>query len=209
MEKPLTSEEKLLNIIRKKKTPQSTPEGKGQPRDDKSQGALAGPSKNKNEINPFKTVNRILFFIIPILVVLLCVEYYIVKQKSDLQAQQALVRAAKEEKEASRKTDTAPGVDKPMDVYLSRFGERDIFMAPWEKPQDQNSAATAIAPLSEELKVTGIVLDNNPQAIVEDVKTEQTYFLSTGDTVKNAKVLEIKEDRVIFEYNNSKVELVQ
>ena len=206
MSKPLTSEEKLLNIIRKKKVvPEPEKKAAADAKKEKVIGSNFGQGKLQG--HSLKIVNRILATGVPVLIVILGVQYSVSKKELESKFQNQIAQSTKDEKKAADKN-ALPQEVKPVDVYLSHFQERDIFMAPWEKPAAADGLNTSLAPLSEEIRVTGIILDSDPKAIIEDIKTEQTSFLSRGDSIKNAKIIDIKEDRVIFEYNNSQVELV-
>ena len=57
------------------------------------------------------------------------------------------------------------------------------------------------------LKLVGVVLDQEPQAIVENRRTRQTLFLRRGDRVEGAVVKEILEGKVILTYAGQSVEL--
>ena len=61
--------------------------------------------------------------------------------------------------------------------------------------------------LNKKLKLVGILFDANPTAIIEDQTTQQTLFMSPGDMVDNIKLEKIQPDKVIFLYNDQRVEL--
>ena len=88
------------------------------------------------------------------------------------------------------------------------MAQRDIFQAPWENPQEKG-AAPQQDDLQKKLKLVGIVLDEAPQAVVEDQETHETYFLFVGDEIGQARVEEIQEEKVILLLNEEKVELTK
>jgi len=51
------------------------------------------------------------------------------------------------------------------------------------------------------------MLDKDPKAIIEDKKINQTLFLSVGDKINGAAVLEIQENKVILDFDGQKIEL--
>ena len=95
---------------------------------------------------------------------------------------------------------------KPFEFYKQKINNRDIFLLPWETPLDTNvSKATSANELSKQLRVVGIVLDDNPKAIIEDQATKQTLFISKGEKINDAVLEEVKEGQVIFNYNGEKI----
>ena len=96
---------------------------------------------------------------------------------------------------------------KPFEFYEGKF-KQHIFMTPWEKlSTDKASSTEPLTALSQVLKVVGIFLDYDPKVIVEDLRTKQVYFLSPGESLSGAIVEEIREDTVVFRYNNQKIEM--
>ncbi len=191
MEKPVTSEEKLLKLIRKSSVT----------KDSKTQEV----KNTKTQVDFLAVGNRLLVFIFAGLLVYILVDIFVVeKQKKDQDLSQ--MPAAKEN--AGIQPEYLKE-DKPYSLYENEFSGRNVFQYPWEKPAEeltQNGAQPTID-LSTVIKISGILLGESPQVIVEDINTHQTYFLSPGDSVSNAKVEEIKADKVIFTYNGNKVEL--
>ena len=96
--------------------------------------------------------------------------------------------------------------EKSFSYFESKIGARDIFFSPWEKPSTPASPDVAMD-LARDLKLVGIVMDQNPKAIVEDVKNNQTLFMSKGDKINNAVLKDIQSGKAIFSYNNQDVEL--
>ena len=65
----------------------------------------------------------------------------------------------------------------------------------------------------ENLQVVGISESESSSgekeryAMVEDLKTELTYFLNEGDTILNVMVKQIKENSLVLEYQQETIEL--
>jgi hypothetical protein len=98
---------------------------------------------------------------------------------------------------------------KPFEFYAGKIEGRDVFEAPWEKPAlDSQAPADPALGLSKRLKVVGILLDEDPKAIIEDLETKQTFFLSPKERMGDIVVDEILEDKVIVIFNEEKVELM-
>ena len=102
----------------------------------------------------------------------------------------------------------------PYDVYEKSLSERSLFttFAGEERetppPPPQNPNPQPIEGLDKKIKLVGIVVDKEPQAIVEDLKERQTVFVSPGDRIGDAVVLEVNEDKVIFLYHDQRIEFV-
>ena len=96
---------------------------------------------------------------------------------------------------------------KPYSFYSSSVQGRNIFL-----PQQVEMEAVITGPSLEEvsaaLSLIGIIAGARPQAIIESKKSEKSYFLYEGQTVDNAKVVEILEDSVVMEYQGETFELV-
>jgi hypothetical protein len=99
--------------------------------------------------------------------------------------------------------------------YLTMVQRRNIF-SPVEmqgvqvddtQAQKQALKQTIIA-LSAGLRLAGISLGAEPQAMVENKETNETFFLKKGDTVNRLTVQEIFNDRVILSYEGETVELL-
>ncbi len=112
--------------------------------------------------------------------------------------------------------------EKAYDYYRKQVQKRDIFQFPEEKarvmPKKVQARRVIKAsikiqpkkqPFVKSLKLVGVVLDEDPEAIVENPKKKKTLFLRKGDEVQGAIVEKILEGKIIFLYEGRKVELVQ
>lgn len=96
---------------------------------------------------------------------------------------------------------------KPLGVYEEAILARDLFQ-PFDYVQaDTKALEKALPALHQRIKVIGILLDKDSKAIVEDLNDQQTHFLSKGESIGTARLEDIKEDKVIFMYNNERVEM--
>ena len=63
--------------------------------------------------------------------------------------------------------------------------------------------------LDQVFNLVGIVIEqDNPQAIIEDLESGETVFMTTGDKLGEATLKRILEDRVIFQSRGQEVELL-
>lgn len=209
----MTSEERLLNLIRKKNqdTAQASRENKkdNEPAK-KDQGA--GKPKQEFSFDILKISNRI-FLVLSVLILAYILMTYARGSDKGKIALDEPEKMIKEEKGAEK---TAPvetflEENKPFSFYQQKIERRDIFHSPWDKPQEAADAPPAAvnAELPKQLKLIGVVLDDDPKAIIEDAQTRETVFLSIGESISGAVIEEIKEGKVILRLNEEKVELIQ
>ena len=213
-EDSLTSEEKLLRLIRKK---------------DKSSEALSlalpedhpavSPGLPGEAQGPEKQMD-VLALSIRVLAVTACVILLFVLNKYALlrtKPPAALEPSFQAQITEDISSPSGKGEESPVRAIETRSFEsyqqtmegRDVFQAPWEKPVQAAPAPGASAvELSKQLKLVGILMDKDPKAIVEDLGAQQTFFVSPGERIGNAIVEEIREDKVILIFGQEKVELV-
>ena len=97
---------------------------------------------------------------------------------------------------------------KPFNIYQRSLEQRNVFQAPWEHPSLGSSIVPdAAAEQLMQLRLVGILLDNNPKAIFENGTTRETLFLSQGEKFGEAVLEDIQEGKAIFRYKGQKVEL--
>lgn len=206
-EHPVTSEEKLLRLIRKKNhegLSAASPPGPGaalKPMTDQA-------PQPKKAVDSLGAAIRVLAGLSAGMLVFILVKYGTAKPQEIKIA--PVVPQAQESPEAvaaaEEPTDLAV---QPFESYQRAMEGRDIFQAPWEKPvEDLPAAGGSASELSKQLKLVGILLDKDPKAILEDLATQQTFFLSPGERIGNAVVEEIREDKVILGFGKERVELV-
>lgn len=102
---------------------------------------------------------------------------------------------------------------KETSYYLQKVSSRDIFKegkkvveAPVEGKAD-NSAAEANEVI-QGLALVGISWSSNPDAIIEDKRSQRTFFVKRGQSVgDNVKVEAIFKDHVVVNYEDREYEL--
>lgn len=209
-ERDRPSEEKLLNVIRqqdqirRKKEPRAVP---ARSADEKTRG-------QRTSMGLVGFCNRLLIVAAVVFAGLAVFRYLSMAG-----------RRAGEEGRGIASGDNGASVNYQVDLSMfeaaapvqNRWGGRDIFEAPWESPRAETSApsvgedppAAARGPeLSTIIRLSGIVMDQNAsQIIVEDLGQNQTVFLSKGQDILGARLLDIFEDKAVFIYQNERVEL--
>ncbi|MDD5449605.1 MAG: hypothetical protein PHO42_03295 [Candidatus Omnitrophica bacterium] len=99
----------------------------------------------------------------------------------------------------------------PFNYYSESVGARNIF-SPAIKDDSQGQAPQEEGPKLEDIKsqlsLLGVVSGAEPQAIIEDKRTQKTYFLNKGSTFDDIRVGDILENKVILFYKDKEFELV-
>lgn len=190
MERPVSSEEKLLKLIRK------SPAEKHPVKVDEK--------NKKTQVDFLGLGNKLLLTSVLGLAVYIAIDYFVLRpERSELNISvDAIgdVDPVKNEVNIEEKT---------FSFYQGEFERRNIFLFPWEKTnQNQMEDVQLVADLKTLIKISGILMGASPQVIVEDIKTQQTFFLSPGESVLGATVEEIRADRVIFNFSGNKAEMV-
>jgi hypothetical protein len=207
MDQDITSEEKLLKLIRAK-------EGGNNPSNDiknsnkieKKKKPFALQFKRRKRVVDFlKVSNVILGFAIILLAVYFAKFYFLDLEKGvDVPELKAFSKKSVEKEELVEEL-------LPFDVYEEKFLERNIFQTPWEKNKGSLVGKDVLvnkdSRVSNQLKLVGIILDESPKAIIEDLQKKETLFLSLNEKHGNVVVEDIQEDRVILKLNGEKIEL--
>ncbi|MBU0469602.1 MAG: hypothetical protein KKD07_01365 [Candidatus Omnitrophica bacterium] len=196
----LTSEEKLLKIIRKKDNPlyaNSKPGGNSS-EDDKTE-------QKRSEVDLLGLVNKLLIFASIGSLGFLGYKYYIFKAKGPLipSLSEGVVLHSKgfdidlfEDKE-------------PFSYYEGIISQRNIFQASWEKETaGVVKQVEEVLDIRRKIRLVGVLLDSNPTAIIEDIDKHKTLFMSIGDTLDGAVLEEIQEGKAIFLQDNDRIEII-
>ena len=95
---------------------------------------------------------------------------------------------------------------KPYDFYLGVVKNRQIFGGLAEQNQ-QTRVSGASLNLIKDLSLIGIISGDNPQAVIENKKTQKTYYLNKGQFLDDFLVEDIQSGKVILNLNNQRFEL--
>ena len=172
----------------------------------------------------FLILNKILMFITIGVFSFFCFKAFISlkEQNVNMMMNKSAVRAGLE---AGSFNATLP----PYSFYRKQIQKRNIFSFLEEKPVVQPKkvkprkvvprekvllppkvkAKPRVSPAFKKLKLVGVVLDKNSEAIVENPAKKETLFFHEGDEFEGAVVEQILEGKIIFLYEGQKIELVQ
>ena len=197
----LTSEEKLLKIIRKKDNPLYS---NSKPKEASSKDDKSGEHKSKGDLLGFANIILIIGSIGTFC--FLGYKYYIFQKKGmplpSVRGGVALERKGFDIDVFENK--------EPISYYEEVVSRRDIFQAPWEKDKKSVVKKVEEAPvIGSKLRLVGVLLDDNPTAIIEDLKKNKTFFMSIGDIIDGAVLEEIQEGKAIFLQNSDRIEITQ
>lgn len=103
----------------------------------------------------------------------------------------------------------------PFSDYEQIFKSRDLFAIEDDQPPQAEfvQPAPVIAPvvvqrdLSQELKLVGILLDDRPQVVLEDLKNNTTIFLHKGESHGDIVLEDVRDGKVTIRYHNELIEL--
>lgn len=210
MEKDLNPEEKLLRLIRNKNKDsagQAVSPEKPQPVS-KAAGDKPALFSLKQYLRKILSIKRLKIILSSLVVVaLLYAVWEILFLKESKTAQPKSVQNVEIKPEAQSKPLLEPV---PFEYYANKINKRDIFKPAFEQGQPSTGGVTksTLSELAANLRLAGIIVDKQPQAIIEDTKQKKTYFLSKGDFIGEIKVEDILESKVILSYGEEKIELI-
>lgn len=95
---------------------------------------------------------------------------------------------------------------KPYEFYLEGIKDRQIFGSVSGQEIERPASAVS-ADLIKDINLVGIISGENPQAIIEDKKTQKTYYLNKDQFISEFQVEEIQEGKVILNYKGQRFEL--
>lgn len=103
---------------------------------------------------------------------------------------------------------------KSYEYYQGEIKNRRIFAAPMqtqelERPMHEEKPVVTIniAELAKDLSLLGIIFGDNPQAIIEDKKSQRTYYVSKGQFIGEFQIEDVQEKKVILNCHGQKFEL--
>lgn len=95
---------------------------------------------------------------------------------------------------------------KPYDFYTQGIETKQIFGAV-SAQLTQESAVTVGANLIKDINLLGVISGDNPQAIIEDKKSQKTYYVTKGQMIGEFQVEDIGDGKIILNYSGQRFEL--
>ncbi|MFH1381145.1 MAG: hypothetical protein ABIH57_03130 [Candidatus Omnitrophota bacterium] len=90
--------------------------------------------------------------------------------------------------------------------FLKDIQGKELFTAPFLK--GEKTSPKEVIDISKRFILVGIITGDEPQAIIEDTKTEKTHYLYKGQSVSGVTIKEISTGRVVLEYEGEEFALV-
>jgi PAB1-binding protein PBP1 len=213
----ITPEEKLLNLIRrpdKKLAKQKAQDNIASSKEKSSSISSGKPAvsviSNKKDkksvfvgikLVNFALVNRLILFVAFLSLALFSVDIFLRSPNSSKylshQRENQKTVLFKEKKTA------------PYSYYQQEIAKKNIFRSGSVEAKSKKviPAGTVFKELIKDLKLLGIVSGDKSQAIIEDQKARQTYFLYAGDLLGEIKLEEVYSDRIILEFKGERISL--
>lgn len=97
----------------------------------------------------------------------------------------------------------------PLSYYEEEIARRNIFKKDLSERISDKAvmAGPAFKEIVKDFRLIGIVKGDNPQVIIEDVKSGKTYFLYPGDYLGEIKIEEIYADKAVLEFKEERINL--
>ena len=203
MKEDISSEEKLLRLIR----------GKNKPEIEQSP-ANSVPQKNAPTVNKRKKnlkidLNSYLSFgnaeKILRIALGLSVVYLVISLAFPLLGPQKISLPKVQPRKTPWVNESVNQEAEPLEHYEKGISGKQIFGIIGTSG-GANSAAIN-TDLLKDINLVGIIADKNPQAIIEDKKTKKTSYVSKGQMVGDFLIDDIQEGKIILNYRSQKYEL--
>ena len=96
------------------------------------------------------------------------------------------------------------GVVRPLDYYTQKIGAKNLFKA---SLVEESSNTTIAATEAQTLILKGVIAGRNPQAVIEDAKTQKTYFVVKNDRIGDIIIDSVEENKVKLKLGNEVFDL--
>ncbi len=207
MAKEFSPEERLLNLIKKKKKPKPPSPRKGDstaplpPKEEptfKSDKGEAISLSNIIKVGNIKTLNMILFFALIMVLVYVIIDIFLIPAKEI---------APLVERGRGRPLKPAEELKlKPFSHYSKGLSTKDVFKG-LAKEQKGLEVEIPVEELMGDFSLLGIVSGENPQAIIEDSKKRKTFFLREGQSAGGLFLKKIEDSSVTVIYKGHEINL--
>lgn len=93
---------------------------------------------------------------------------------------------------------------KPLDAYLEQFRTHALFYVPKAPEVIKKSG---ISELVARYEVTGLIQGAEPEALIQNRASKQTYFVQAGEQFDELKLVEIREHSIMVDYGGEQMEM--
>lgn len=95
---------------------------------------------------------------------------------------------------------------KPFEFYLGGIKDRNIFANIGGQLSSKPQGDVNID-LTKDISLVGIISGDDPQAVIEDKKSQKTYYLNKGQFIGEMQIEDIQEGKIIIKYRGENFEL--
>ncbi|MDD5465930.1 MAG: hypothetical protein PHP73_06285 [Candidatus Omnitrophica bacterium] len=95
---------------------------------------------------------------------------------------------------------------KPYDFYTQGIKNKQIFGVV-SAQSTQESNITVGANLIKDINLLGVISGDSPQAVIEDKKSQKTYYVTKGQMMGEFQVENIGDGKIILNYSGQRFEL--
>lgn len=126
----------------------------------------------------------------------------------DLQAEKARHYSAKSAGIEPRGFSEIPAM-KGLVYYIGGISGKGIFQrqSKMEQVMTEPVFSSKMADMTANLRLVGISMSADPDAMIEDVHLQKTFFVKAGSMIGDLKVESITKDKVTLKYNKEQFEL--
>lgn len=107
---------------------------------------------------------------------------------------------------AQRNLNLKDDARRPIEFYRQELSGRQIFGGAQEGAAGGPASGVNVD-LTKDINLVGIISGEPAQAVIEDVKTKKTYYLSRGQFIGELRVDDIQDGKIIINYHGQKYEL--
>jgi hypothetical protein len=94
----------------------------------------------------------------------------------------------------------------PLEDYLDDIAKRDVLRHHLAKARPENSELPYVDSM-QHITLAGIVLEDPPQAVLKDERTNSVFYVKAGAMLGEYKVVSIEEEKITLEYGDEKIDL--
>ena len=216
--KDVTPEEKLLNLIKGNKyvkeqkkeniSEQAREEVLEKDTDaslskktDKANEGVVLRKKIKKANNPYSVINKVLILVVAISFIVMILGYrFPYKPKNEIS----------KEVDVSRETDTTIKKSPPLNDYTKIVNSRKmfkVFEAPKPREKGPVKPKVTLGQLLAGYTFVGIIFGDDPQAIIEEKRSKQSYYLNAGQYIGDIKIDKIDKGKVTVSYGDETMDI--
>ncbi|MFH1201535.1 MAG: type II secretion system protein N [Candidatus Omnitrophota bacterium] len=149
-----------------------------------------------------KSLNKILLILVILSFVYLAISFIFLRPSGFKKSTASAIE--QKIKEVNRPMPEA----RPYSYYADEIKKRDLFRSAAFMPVNTAISREALPnELIKDLSLLGVVRGEKPQAIIEDRKTNKSYFLNIGDSIGELVLKSIQEGKVTLDYRGQKFDL--